>query len=260
MQNLRKRAGSLVDNTIGDQGIGNPLTLKVSEIKCLLSTAFRTRDVFDGRRMEVQSLPKESERPRDVQEIKMRSDDDPTDYVIQRMADHDDTEHMSKWERIIYSTSPFWGLLSLVLYWVYFALRVRFTVAAQHSANAVFPLAWTFITVELGVAVPMILHRTWSMLILRGRQRPKLRLIGNSVPSVDVLITCCGEEDSLVYDTAKAACNIDYPTDRFRVIILDDGNSKGLRQLVEHGSKHDFENIYYLARPKFPGVHHHFKA
>lgn len=106
----------------------------------------------------------------------------------------------------------------------------------------------------------MILHRSWSILVWRGRRRPKLRLIGPSVPSVDVVITCCGEDDDLVMDTAKAACNVDYPIDRFRVMILDDGASAGLKAKVEDSLHHGWPNMHYFSRPKYPGVPHHFKA
>lgn len=86
--------------------------------------------------------------------------------------------------------------------------------------------------------------------MVRGRRRPKLRLLGNEVPSIDVIITCCEEDDELTFNTALAACNIDYPADRFRVMILDDGNSKNLKSLVEDPRKQTFTNMYYFSRPK----------
>jgi cellulose synthase/poly-beta-1,6-N-acetylglucosamine synthase-like glycosyltransferase len=76
---------------------------------------------------------------------------------------------------------------------------------------------------------------------------------------VDVFITCCGEEDDLVLDTLRAACNLDYPRDRFRVILLDDGKSPGLESACG-GLAKTYPNVFYMARIKVPGVPHHFKA
>ena len=97
------------------------------------------------------------------------------------------------------------------------------------------------------------------MFILKKRTRPKYRLIGNNVPTVDVFVTCCGEEDDLVLDTVRGACDIDYPANRFRVIVLDDGKSDDLKQGVKDLS-YTFPNAMYMRRPKFPGVPHYFKA
>ena len=95
--------------------------------------------------------------------------------------------------------------------------------------------------------------------MLKKRNRPKLRLVGNDVPTVDVFITCCGEDDDLVMDTVKAACDLDYPEDRFRVILLDDGKSPVLeRACADLRDVHN--NIFYMARQKIKGVPHHFKA
>jgi len=97
------------------------------------------------------------------------------------------------------------------------------------------------------------------MFALKKRRRPKLRLIGNDVPTVDVFVTCCGEDDDLVLDTVRAACAQDYPQDKFRVIVLDDGKSAGLERAVRDVAD-TYPNLYYKSRPKFPGVPHHFKA
>lgn len=97
------------------------------------------------------------------------------------------------------------------------------------------------------------------MMALKKRGRARLRLTGNDVPSVDVFITCCGEDDDLVMDTVRGACDQDYPPDRFRVIVLDDGKSVTLEDSVNLLSA-THPNVYYMARPKIPGKPHHFKA
>lgn len=75
--------------------------------------------------------------------------------------------------------------------------------------------------------------------------RPRLRITGTQVPKVDVLIFYCGEELSILLDTARAACSLDYPQDKFRVTVLDDSNSasEAIRVLQSH-----YPNIFYSAR------------
>jgi len=97
------------------------------------------------------------------------------------------------------------------------------------------------------------------MLSIRGRKRPKLRLTGREVPTIDVFITCCGEDLDIVLDTTRAACLVDYPKDRFRVVVLDDGKSAELEKAIKDISQ-DYPNLYYHARIKVKGVPHHFKA
>lgn len=168
---------------------------------------------------------------------------------------------MPTWKRSLYYLAPFCALTTLALYWLYFGLRIRFVISSQRQQHQTYPLAWVFIAVEVSVAIPVFLQSFWSVFILKKRNRPKLRLLGNGndVPTVDVFITCCGEEDDLVMDTARAACDLDYPMERFRVLILDDGKSDELKnQVLELSSM--YPNLYYKRRPKFPGVPHHFKA
>lgn len=81
----------------------------------------------------------------------------------------------------------------------------------------------------------------------------------DEVPAVDVFVTCCGEDDEVVLDTVRAACDQDYPRDRFRVIVLDDGQSSGLEAAVNQLVS-VYSNVWYMAREKIPGVPHHFKA
>ncbi len=99
----------------------------------------------------------------------------------------------------------------------------------------------------------------YQMLSIRGRRRPKLRIRGDDVPTVDVFITCCKEDIDIVLDTTRAAAAVDYPQDRFRVVVLDDGKDEDLQAAIEALSL-EYPNVYYHARVKVKGVPHHFKA
>ena len=63
----------------------------------------------------------------------------------------------------------------------------------------------------------------------------------------------------MIMDTVRATCDQDYPMERFRVTVLDDGNSVKLRQLV-HEARKMWPNLMYMSRERRPGVPHHFKA
>jgi len=179
--------------------------------------------------------------------------------VVAQLHSRDDDGFMPRWKRAAYFAAPVLAIATLALYWLYFALRIRFVISAQNKSGKAFPLAWVFIAVEISIAVPILLQSFWSVFILKKRHRPKLRLIGEDVPTVDVFVTCCGEDNDLILDTVRAACDVDYPQDRFRVVVLDDGKSESMQRAVEK-LKNTYHNLHYRCRPKFPGVPHHFKA
>ena len=72
-------------------------------------------------------------------------------------------------------------------------------------------------------------------------------------------MTCCKEDVDVVIDTTRAACAVDYPQDRFRVVVCDDGADLDLREAVEALTL-EYPNLYYHARIKEKGKPHHFKA
>ncbi|QCS50600.1 glycosyltransferase [Picosynechococcus sp. PCC 11901] len=61
----------------------------------------------------------------------------------------------------------------------------------------------------------------------------KPQFLSKNFPSVDVFITCYNEPSEMVYTTAQAALSMDYPLEKLRVYILDDGNSPEMRAMAE---------------------------
>ena len=183
----------------------------------------------------------------------------PPTYQIESLARRDDIDLLKPWKRFLYFFSSFLAVAAFSTYALYYVLRMTFTLAAQTADRTIYPAAWVFLIVEMAVVTPGLLHSLWSMFVLKPRGREKLRLKGDVVPTVDVLVTACGEDEDVILNTARAACSIDYPTDRFRVFVLDDGRSASLFRSIAalHGQ---YPNLIYRSREKSPGVPHHFKA
>lgn len=178
---------------------------------------------------------------------------------IQQLHNRDDADIWGGWRRLVFKAVPFLAFANTATYLLYLGLRVAFVILAQKAFGVTYPGAWIFLSVEIAVAIPSQMHNFWTMWALKRRNRPKLRMIGNDLPTVDVFVTCCGEEDEVVLDTVRAACDIDYPRDRVRIIVLDDGRSDTLKESCHHLAE-TYSNLWYMAREKIPGVPHHFKA
>ncbi|KAH9886194.1 nucleotide-diphospho-sugar transferase [Xylariomycetidae sp. FL2044] len=107
--------------------------------------------------------------------------------------------------------------------------------------------AWTFVAVEVLTFVPSFLLTISQSAALFGTWRKQLRLVGPHVPRVDIMITCCNEPLHVLRDTINGTLAIDYPTDRYRVIVADDGANHELRDFVASLKRN---NVYYKTRPK----------
>ncbi|KAL4905614.1 hypothetical protein BDW74DRAFT_185130 [Aspergillus multicolor] len=80
--------------------------------------------------------------------------------------------------------------------------------------------------------------------------RTRLRLRGDTqgMPLIDIFVATCGEPIDVVLDTVRAACTLDYPASRFRVLVLDDAGSLQLKQAVENLSLTSYPNLSYNTR------------
>ena len=94
--------------------------------------------------------------------------------------------------------------------------------------------------------------------------RPSYRLTGIQGPSVDILVTCCGEPVDVIVNTVAAAASQDYPRQQLRVFLLDDGHDQGLREAVTMLNTcladRKKPQVVYLSRKTEPGAKSFFKA
>ena len=127
---------------------------------------------------------------------------------------------------------------------------------------------WIALLAELSFNIPEAQAALTILLgLLSGKAaqpRPAYRLEGHVAPSVDIMITCCGEPVEIVINTIAAAASQDYPHGRSRVFILDDGHDAELQQAVEmlelRLDKAARGSINYLSRTVPPGQPSHFKS
>ncbi|KAL8752123.1 MAG: hypothetical protein Q9184_005836 [Pyrenodesmia sp. 2 TL-2023] len=108
--------------------------------------------------------------------------------------------------------------------------------------------------------VPGLLMSATRILALGGKAHiPRTHdpQMAKSPPSVDVFIPCCGEAPDVVITSIEGALASDYPTDKLRVIVLDDGRSKELADLVSN-IRTTRSNLFYHSRQKTKN--HHYKA
>ncbi|KAH4601907.1 hypothetical protein HBH82_167390 [Parastagonospora nodorum] len=184
---------------------------------------------------------------------------EPGEYVIEQLSEYDDVDLVKPWQRKLILIHPIvivWVFLTYVAYygyrvWCNYQFRVVYGGLAEAS--------WIFIVVEGVILLPYLSWMAVLLLSLGNRKRPKLRLRGEAVPTVDVLFTTCGEVVPMIINTVRGACNIDYPRDRYRIIICDDDADPNLAEALQPLIA-EYPNLVYQARIKVEGVPHHYKA
>ncbi|KAH8898698.1 nucleotide-diphospho-sugar transferase [Thozetella sp. PMI_491] len=110
-------------------------------------------------------------------------------------------------------------------------------------------LAFTILVYAISFAsfLASILLAAAHVYALWGPWVKTLRLVGDDVPTVDVVITCCKEPLDVIQDTILGTLAIDYPAQRYRLVVTDDGNSAELRDWV---ASLKCDRLYYTARPR----------
>ena len=154
--------------------------------------------------------------------------------------------------------------MALVLWSLYFWYEVGVVRYTQEIAGYTLWRLWTSVVGEMGVLIPDLFvsfEVIFPFFFRNETQTRRYRLLGNAAPSVDIAISCCGEDPDVVMDTIIAAASQDYPAYRFRIFILDDKKDAFLEHLIrDFQSKKERPLITYLARPKSQGIRHYYKG
>ena len=129
------------------------------------------------------------------------------------------------------------NLLVLFLWGFYILRRVQLLQSPHPWPSSTQRRLWIELIMEMFLSFQeMVLSFNVIFPLLRLTQpkiRAKYQLLGKAVPTVDICVTCCGEPMDISANTIAAAVAQDYPPQRFRVIILDDGRNAALRRVVE---------------------------
>lgn len=115
--------------------------------------------------------------------------------------------------------------LSLFLYLRYMVWRGLYTVPDQTLATMV--VGWTLVLAELyGLfQYGFFAYQVWSPL---DRTAPPM----TSIPTVDMMVTVVHEPLDILKRTLVGCLHQEYPKDRFRVYVLDDGHRDEVRELA----------------------------
>ncbi|KAL8767035.1 MAG: hypothetical protein Q9209_006329 [Squamulea sp. 1 TL-2023] len=169
-------------------------------------------------------------------------------------------EKKREYEQMQYmNRAPRAALASILSSWLYFGYSFKCLLDAQAGglSGKALGVAWLSYALQLGRAVPPGTGHLLALSAMGKAKRQKLlRLTGDVCPSVDVFVTYCGEDVDVLLDTVRAAAVLDYPQDRYRVIVLDDSVSINVETAVgKLRAQSEFKRIYYSMRGIKPKTH-----
>ncbi|KAI9715676.1 MAG: hypothetical protein M1812_005828 [Candelaria pacifica] len=156
---------------------------------------------------------------------------------------------MSRTRDVFWFILPLSGLFAPFALLAYYAFRIYCIVTTGKRTNHHVGLAWFFVVIEFLQLVPTILLYFKAALVPRRPRRPRMLFTDIDAPGVEILIPACGEDNDTIVNTVRAACETDWPTDRMRIIVLDDGKAEDLRKSIEL-LQTTYKNVYYASRDK----------
>ena len=160
------------------------------------------------------------------------------------------------------------NVVTWTLWSVYMTFQIGLAHDIQHSTPEFAWPIWATLFADSCLSFQEVVTAVGIVLglssLTRTEARPSYRLIGDSAPSIAVMITCCGEPIEVILNTVKAAAAQDYPARRFCVIVLDDGNNvwlqRAIDKLTSDMEKQNGPLVVYHARKLEHGTKSYFKA
>ncbi|KAH8821974.1 nucleotide-diphospho-sugar transferase [Xylogone sp. PMI_703] len=165
--------------------------------------------------------------------------------------DESDVMSMEPWRKLMFRFLPLTVILPYLLRSWAMCLQVQMLNGFQKEAASPrgLYLPRIMLLVQVALFSTEFLHALGKFSTLFGKWRPRLRLVGPIVPSIDVIVPCCNESIDVILDTVKGALAVDYPPHRRRVVVTDDGGSLELANAIAKLAI-DQPNLYYTAREK----------
>jgi cellulose synthase (UDP-forming) len=118
---------------------------------------------------------------------------------------------------------------AILIQFVYIIWRLLFTIPTQNGIGLFFGIL--MFAAELLALVQSTTHR----LMFIKDYKPEIKTLQDlkELPTVDILIATYNEPVSILRNTVAAAVSQNYPKDKFKVFICDDGRRDEVRQLAE---------------------------
>lgn len=153
--------------------------------------------------------------------------------------------------RLMLRLSPLTFIISQLAMGFYLFVRAKYTLEASQATSYHFAAAWVFWGSEVLMALFMGLRGLYQLSKLRLQGKPRYSIRGDmSVPTVDVLVLCSGQDSSIVMDATVAAARLDWPVDKLRVLVVDETHSNSLKHAVENYSNSRAIHVTYHRRNK----------
>ena len=158
--------------------------------------------------------------------------------------------------------------LSWALWLLHFIIDIALAYRIEQDTPQVAWRIWIALLCNLLLSLPEIFTACTIALALCTKKvahpRPDYQLQGRVAPTVDIMITSCGESADIVINTVAAAAVQDYPSEQFRVFVLDDGHDAELRHAIDllklRLNNAAASSIIYLTRNVAPDQESYFKS
>ncbi|KAL3417926.1 Cellulose synthase 1 [Phlyctema vagabunda] len=164
----------------------------------------------------------------------------------------------------IFATS---NLVTWTLWFIYFLTQFSIVYKLHSTSSSTWKI-WGILLGEICLTFQEIVLGMNLLLPLlcqkKNRIRQRYYLFGDTAPTVDIFITCCGEPIDVILDTVSAALSQNYPHEQLRLFLLDDGHDNKLKVEIDKLNKivdtKSSPAIHYLARQVEQGSKSYFKA
>ena len=98
-----------------------------------------------------------SESPQDTPELSEISNSKETlrvepSYAVEKLEAKDNAGYVATWRERLHQLLPVTSVAAMAAYFLYVTYRITCTVTAQRVHHTVYPVAWTFLCIEFGVA------------------------------------------------------------------------------------------------------------
>ncbi|QGA14093.1 hypothetical protein EYB26_001746 [Talaromyces marneffei] len=179
------------------------------------------------------------------------SSEEPESWNIRELTTNEDNDSLfiEKWK------IPFmqlWGSFSLLtslvdVYMTFLVGTILLDLVKERSVDLTLAITILAFILGIGALAEKFLWSYLQLFAIWGEWAKCLRLVGDNVPLVDIIVPCCNEPLDVLRDTILGVLAIDYPHNKYRVVVADDGACSALQDWI---ATLKCQRLYYHARKK----------